>query len=141
MKSLNKTLLIGRLGKDPEEKTFGDGGKIINASLATSISWKDKQSGEWKDKTQWHTVVIKNTYILEKVMQLKKGDLVYCEGDLEYRKYTGQDGIEKTLTEIIVYPIRGVFDLVGSPVSETSVAAPAAKTKATYAELDDDLPF
>src|SRR5580700_11275422 len=141
MKSLNKTLIIGRLGKDPEEKTFNDGGKIVNATVATSISWKDKASGEWKDKVQWHSVVIKNTYIIEKVLNLKKGDLVYCEGDLEYRKYTGTDGVEKSLTEIVVYPIRGVFDMVGSPNSTEGAPLKAAHTKTTYAELDDDVPF
>jgi single-strand DNA-binding protein len=145
MKSLNKTILIGRLGKDPEERTFPDGGKIVNASLATSISWKDKNSGEWMEKTQWHNMIIKNAYIIEKVMQLKKGDLVYAEGDLEYRKYTGQDGIEKTITEIVIYPIRGIFDAIGKPDSldtQSSTEKPVKQnTKKNYDDLNDDLPF
>lgn len=145
MKSLNKTIIIGRLGKDPVEKSFPDGGKIVNATVATSIAWKDKNSGEWNEKTQWHNICIKNTYILDKVIQLKKGDMVYCEGDLEYRKYTGSDGIEKSITEIIVYPIRGLFDRIGDAPKADAVSEPETPkgkgTKASYAELDDDVPF
>lgn len=145
MKSLNKTILIGRLGKDPMDKTFPDGGKIVNVTMVTSLSWKDKNSGEWQEKVQWHNVVIKNNYIIDKVLQLKKGDMVYCEGDLEYRKYTGSDGIEKSLTEIVVYPIRGIFDRIGDAHKVDAEAEPektVSKTKkSSYAELDDDVPF
>ena len=145
MKSLNKTIIIGRLGKDPETKVFTDGGKIVNATIATSITWKDKKTDEWQEKVQWHSVCIKNTYIIDKVMTLKKGEMVYCEGDLEYRKYTGSDGVEKNITEIVVYPIRGMFDRIGDAAKENvehTVEKPKEKsTKVTYADLDDDVPF
>lgn len=121
MANLNKTMLIGRLGKTPVQNHYGEGLKNVTASLCTAVKWKDKDTGEWKEKPQWHNIVIKNTFAFDKALVLQKGDLVYCEGDLEYRKYTDKQGVEKTITEIVVYPYRGIFNqLVKNDISTAS---------------------
>ena len=101
--SLNKVILVGRLGRDPEVRNAQDGSKIVNLSIATSESWKDKNSGERKEKTEWHKVVIFNDAlggVAEKY--LKKGSKVYLEGQLQTRKWTDQQGQEKYTTEIAI---------------------------------------
>lgn len=132
--NLNKTTLIGRIGQPPVQNHYGEGLKNVTASLVTSLKWKDKDTGEWKEKPQWHKIVIKNTFAFDKALVLKKGDLVYCEGDLEYRTYTDKSGVEKTITEIVVYPYRGIFmQLTKSEVGDVS--------KMEIVLNDDDIAF
>ena len=112
--TVNKVILVGRLGKDPEVRSFQNGGKVVNMSVATSESWNDRSSGERKEKTQWHNVVIKNEKIAETAEKyLKKGATVYIEGSLETRKWTDQSGQEKYTTEVIVGQFRGEMTMLG----------------------------
>ena len=112
--SVNKVIIIGNLGRDPEVRTFGNGGKVVNLNIATSESWRDKASGERKERTEWHRVSILNEAlggIAEKY--LRKGSTVYIEGQLETRKWQDQAGVEKYTTEIVVRPYRGELTLLG----------------------------
>ena len=113
--SVNKVILIGNLGKDPEVRSLQNGGKVCNLSIATSESWKDKGSGERKERTEWHRVVIFNenlTMVAERY--LKKGSKVYIEGQIETRKWTDQSGAEKYSTEIVLRQFRGELTLLDS---------------------------
>ena len=113
--SVNKVILIGNLGKDPEVRSLQNGGKVCNLSIATSESWKDKGSGERKERTEWHRVVIFNenlTMVAERY--LKKGSKVYIEGQIETRKWTDQSGVEKYSTEIVLRQFRGELTLLDS---------------------------
>jgi single-strand DNA-binding protein len=106
--SVNRVILVGRLGKDPEVRTLNNGGKVVNLSLATSEQWTDKASSEKKDRTEWHRVVIWNERTANFAEQyLAKGALVYLEGALETRKYTDQSGAEKYTTEVVLRAFRG----------------------------------
>lgn len=107
MPSLNKVTIIGHLGRDPEVRTFQNGGQVCNFSVATSEKWKDKASGEMKQETEWHTVSVFNERIIKFAERLKKGSTVYVEGQLKTRKYTGKDGTEKYATEIVLKQYRG----------------------------------
>src|SRR5687767_11753517 len=99
--SVNKVILVGNLGKDPETRTFQSGDKVVNFSIATSESWKDKASGERKERTEWHKISVYNQGLINVCENyLKKGSKVYIEGQLETRKYTDKDGVEKYTTEI-----------------------------------------
>ena len=101
--SINKVILLGRLGADPEIRMSQDGKKIAKFSLATSESWKDKQSGEKKEKTEWHKVIIFSSGLADITEKyIKKGSLIYIEGQISTRKYTDQSGIEKYITEIVL---------------------------------------
>ena len=101
--SINKVILLGRLGADPEIRMSQDGKKIAKFSLATSESWKDKQSGEKKEKTEWHKVIIFSSGLADITEKyLKKGSLIYIEGQISTRKYTDQSGIEKYITEVVL---------------------------------------
>ena len=106
--SVNKVILIGNLGRDPEVRTLNDGSPVVTLSLATSESWKDKASGERRERTEWHRVVIFNEN-LAKVAEnyLKKGAKVYIEGQLQTRKWTDKDGNEKYTTEVVLQRYRG----------------------------------
>jgi len=111
--SVNKVILVGNLGRDPEVRHSPDGGRIVNLSVATSESWKDKSSGERKDKTEWHRVVIFNDKlgeIAEKYLQ--KGSKVFLEGQLQTRKWTDQSGQEKYTTEVVLSRYRGELTLL-----------------------------
>jgi single-strand DNA-binding protein len=106
--SVNKVILVGRVGKDPDVRSLNSGGKVVNLSVATSERWKDKDSGENKERTEWHRVVIWNERAANFAEQyLQKGALVYVEGALETRKYTDQSGIEKYTTEVVLRQFRG----------------------------------
>ncbi len=101
--SINKVILLGRLGADPEIRMSQDGKKIAKFSLATSESWKDKLSGEKKEKTEWHKIIIFSSGLADITEKyLKKGSLIYIEGQVSSRKYTDQSGIEKYITEIVL---------------------------------------
>lgn len=112
--SVNKVILIGNLGKDPEVRSMQNGGKVCNLRVATSETWKDKQSGERQERTQWHQVVIFNEPLIGIAERfLKKGSTVYLEGQLETRKWTDQSGAEKYSTEVVLRPFRGELTLLG----------------------------
>lgn len=111
--SVNKVILVGNLGADPDVRTMQSGGRVCNLSVATSESWKDKNSGERQERTQWHRVVVFNENIVgvcEKF--LKKGSKVYLEGQLETRKYTDNSGAEKYTTEVVLRPFRGELTML-----------------------------
>src|SRR5215208_8093468 len=111
--SVNKVILIGNLGKDPEIRRLGSGEPVVNLSLATSESWKDKSTGERKEKTEWHRVVIFNENLGKVAEQyLKKGAKVYVEGQLQTRKYTDKDGAEKYSTEVVLQNYRGELTML-----------------------------
>ena len=143
--SVNKVILVGNLGKDPEVRQTNNGGKIVNMTVATSESWKD-QSGQKQEKTEWHRVVIFNDRIADVAERyLTKGAKVYVEGALQTRKWTDQSGIEKYSTEIVIGKFNGVLTMLSgkgdsdaasrsdAPKSEPKAAAPIA--------LDDEIPF
>jgi single-strand DNA-binding protein len=112
--SVNKVILVGNLGKDPEIRTLNNGDKVANLSLATSEQWRDKASGERKEKTEWHRVVIFNDNIVKVVENyLKKGSTVYIEGSLQTRKWTDQQGVEKYSTEVVIQRFNGQLTMLG----------------------------
>lgn len=114
MAGVNKVILVGRLGKDPEKKDFANGGSVVNFTMATSETWRDKQSGERKEKTEWHNIVIRNENIGKVATQyLRKGSEVYIEGALTTRKWQDQSGADRYTTEIVVGPFRGEMTLIG----------------------------
>lgn len=111
--SLNKVILIGNLGRDPEVRRMGSGEPVVNLSVATSESWRDKQTGERREKTEWHRVVIFNEQIAKVAEQyLKKGMKVYVEGQLQTRKYQDQSGAEKFTTEVVLQRFRGELQML-----------------------------
>ena len=111
--SVNKVILIGNLGKDPEVRTMQNGGKVVSFSIATSETWNDKASGERKEKTQWHRIVIFNDRIGDVAERfLKKGAKVYVEGALESRKFTDKDGAEREITEVVLKAFRGELTML-----------------------------
>jgi single-strand DNA-binding protein len=113
--SVNKVILVGNLGKDPEVRNSQAGQKIVNFTLATSESWNDKMSGERKEKTEWHRVVIFNERIADVAEKyLKKGKKVYVEGSLQTRKWTDQSGQEKYTTEVVIDRFRGELTMLDS---------------------------
>ena len=111
--SVNKVILVGNLGKDPESRSFANGGKVVSFTLATSENWKDRNSGERKEKTQWHRVAIFNERLGEIAEKyLRKGSKVYLEGQLESRKYTDKDGQEREITEVVLGRFKGELTLL-----------------------------
>ncbi len=112
--SVNKVILVGNLGKDPEIRTLTSGDRVANLTVATSESWRDRASGEKKEKTEWHRIVIFNDNIVKVAEQyLKKGSTVYIEGALQTRKWTDQQGVEKYSTEIVLQKFRGELTMLG----------------------------
>ena len=111
--SVNKVILVGNLGRDPEVRYSQDGTKIVNFSMATSESWKDRQTGERREKTEWHRIVIFNEHLATVAENyIRKGSKVYVEGALQTRKWQGQDGIEKYTTEIVLQRFRGELTML-----------------------------
>ncbi len=165
--SVNKVILIGNLGKDPEVRSTQSGSKICNLSVATSESWNDRQTGERKERTEWHRVVIFNERLADVAEKyLRKGRKVYVEGALETRKYTDQSGQEKYTTEVVLRNFRGELTLLDSARGEEGGGAsegggyreraPAAARPAAAAarsggtpswdapkggDIDDEIPF
>ena len=115
--SVNKVILVGNLGRDPESRSFQNGGKVVNLRIATSETWKDRNTGERKEKTEWHTVKVFNeglANVAEKY--LRKGSKVYIEGALQTRKWTDQAGVEKYSTEIVLQGFNSVLTMLdGAP--------------------------
>jgi single-strand DNA-binding protein len=111
--SVNKVIIVGNLGADPEVRTFPSGGKVCNLSVATSETWRDKQTGERREKTEWHRVSIYNEALVRIAEQyLRKGSKVYLEGQLETRKWQDQSGQDRYTTEIALRPYRGEMTLL-----------------------------
>ncbi|MCK0166997.1 single-stranded DNA-binding protein [Jannaschia sp. S6380] len=111
--SVNKVILIGNLGRDPEVRTFGNGGKVCNLRIATSESWRDKNSGERKEKTEWHSVAIFNEGLVRIAEQyLKKGSKVYLEGQLQTRKWQDQSGADRYSTEVVLQGFNGTLTML-----------------------------
>ncbi len=111
--SVNKVILVGNLGRDPEARTFQNGGKVVNLRIATSETWRDRASGERKERTEWHSVAIFNENLAKIAEQyLRKGSKVYLEGQLETRKWQDQSGQERYTTEIVLRQFRGELTLL-----------------------------
>ncbi|KQO72580.1 MULTISPECIES: single-stranded DNA-binding protein [unclassified Methylobacterium] len=111
--SVNKVILVGNLGRDPETRRLASGDPVVNLRIATSESWKDKMSGERKEKTEWHAVVIYNENLARVAEQyLRKGSKVYIEGQLQTRKWADQSGVEKYTTEVVLQRFRGELTLL-----------------------------
>jgi single-strand DNA-binding protein len=147
--SINKVILVGNLGRDPEIRSTQDGMKIANLSLATSESWRDKTSGERRERTEWHRIAIFNERLAELAEKyLKKGSKIYVEGQLQTRKWTDQSGQERYTTEVVLSRFRGELTMLdgrgGGAAAEGGEAfaepAPAARGGGA-ADLDDDIPF
>ena len=161
--SVNKVILVGNLGKDPDVRHTQDGKAIVNLSIATTDSWRDKGSGERKEKTEWHRVVIFNENIAKVAEQyLKKGSQVYIEGQLQTRKWTDKDGVEKYSTEVVLQNFGGTLTMLGgkpgggdstasgfgggddfgssSPMEKPRGSGGAARQTFSR-DLDDEVPF
>jgi len=164
MSDINKVTVCGRLGTDPEFRTFPNGKEVMNLNMATSDKWKDKQTGEWKEDTQWHRISIFDSWKIGKMRHLRKGDQVYVEGKIVYRSWETQDGTKKYVTEIkvnqfdecrIIQPWPKDTDTVtpdymrsgnGKPTSideEVNRLASEYRNRKSDppAPLDDDIPF
>ena len=145
MAGLNRVILCGRLGADPESRSFPNGGKVVNIRLATSETWKDKNTGDRKEKTEWHSVAIFNEGIAGVAERfLKKGSEVLIEGQLETRKWQDQSGSDRYTTEVVIRPFGGSLTLVGgrgggdqAGQQEQRRDDPPAQSNA----LADDIPF
>ena len=141
--SVNKVILVGNLGRDPETRHTQGGDPITHLNIATSESWKDKQSGERREKTEWHRVVIFNPH-LAKVAQdyCRKGSKVYVEGQLQTRKWTDQSGAEKYTTEVVLQRFRGELQLLDSRQdSDNGGQQRPADEPQGGGGLDDSIPF
>jgi len=162
--SVNKVILVGNLGRDPEIRSTQDGMRIANLNLATSESWRDKMSGERKEKTEWHRVVIFNERLTELAEKyLRKGSKVYVEGALQTRKWTDNAGVEKYSTEIVLTRFKGELTMLdgardgarggagagesgydegyGEPAPRAAASAAAAPRGRANNDLDDEIPF
>ena len=160
--SVNKVILLGNLGRDPEVRSTQDGNKIVNLSLATSERWKDKTSGEQRERTEWHRVVIFNENLGRIAEQyLRKGSTCYIEGQLQTRKWTDQQDVEKYSTEVVLQRFRGELTLLGGRNDASGIADnsgfsggqvgydqnPSSGGEAgpppmrSTSDLDDDIPF
>ena len=162
--SVNKVILLGHLGRDPEVRTSQDGTKIVNLNIATSETWKDRATGERKERTEWHKVVIFNPNLGDVAERyLRKGSPVYVEGALQTRKWTDKDGIEKYTTEVVISRFKGELTLLGGRDGGSGHDAPSRGGSsgnggygdthgdgggggrpagwAPPADLDDDIPF
>lgn len=141
--SVNKVIIVGNLGRDPEIRTLNNGDRVASLRVATSETWKDKATGERKEKTEWISVVIFNENIVKVAEQyLKKGSTVYIEGALQTRKYTDQQGVEKYSTEVVLQRFNGVLTILGSSGGERQNDVAPTRKSGGY-PLDDmgDVPF
>ena len=144
--SLNKVMLIGRLGQDPEVRSTQDGRSLCTFSLATSENWNDKTTGEKREKTEWHRVVVFNEGLVNIIQQyVKKGSNVFIEGQLQTRKWEDKDGIEKYTTEVVLQGFNSTFKMLDSKNSGSSEDFSQDNSiedvKEFDSEIDDDIPF
>lgn len=152
MSSVNKVMLLGNVGRDPEIRFTQAGQKMANISLATADQWRDKQTGERKEKTEWHRVVIFDERLADVAEKyIRKGSKVYLEGALQTRKWTDNDGVEKYTTEVVLQRFKGSIVLLNKMASEGGAAdydqSPAGEERsegnagAGNDDLDDEIPF
>lgn len=148
MSSVNKVIIIGNLGADPEVKSFQNGGRIANLRIATSESWKDKQTGERKERTEWHSVAITGDGLAGVAERyLRKGSKVYIEGQLRTRKWTDRDGNDRYTTEVNVGGIGGVLVMLDGKGGDERDGGKSARNNGDWdnrqspADLDDEIPF
>ena len=146
MSSVNKVILIGNLGRDPESRTFPSGDRVVSFSLAMTESWRDKATGERKDKTEWVNVSIFNENIGKVAEQYcKKGSKIYLEGQLQTRKYTDKDGKERSATEVVLQKFRGGLTLLDSRKTDSARDEGQERRPAVGAsrqiDLDDEISF
>ena len=156
--SVNKVILIGNLGKDPEIRRLQDGRPVVNMRLATNETWRDKNTGERREKTEWHSIVVFNEGLCKVIEQyVKKGAKLYIEGQLQTRKWTDQSGQEKYTTEVVLQRFRGELTMLDTRgggeapgMAEAAGETPAyggppsggrAPAPASGRDLDDDIPF
>ena len=157
--SVNKVILVGNLGRDPEARQMQDGNSVVNLSLATSESWRDKNTGERREKTEWHRVVIFNERLVDVAQKyLRKGSKIYIEGQLQTRKWTDQSGVEKYSTEVVLQRFRGELQMLdragdggggGGDYNQDSQSGGASGGASGGSDggapsggnLDDDIPF
>ena len=141
--SVNKVILVGSLGRDPEVRAMQSGDKVVNMSVATSESWKDKSTGERKEKTEWHRVTVYNQGIAMVCENyLRKGAKVYIEGQLETHKWTDQSGVEKYSTEVVLRPFKGELTMLDSRSDGQATQKPQGQSLGlTDNEMEDSVPF
>jgi len=148
--SVNKVILIGNLGADPEVRNFDNGGKVCNLRIATSEQWKDKNTGERRERTEWHSVAIFNTGLVGVAEKyLKKGSKVYLEGQLETRKWQDQSGQDRYSTEVVLRPYASEMTLLdgnsggnsGGYAGGDAGAAQGGDQSAPSRDMDDEIPF
>ncbi len=146
--SLNKVTLLGNVGKEPEVRSTSDGREIATFSIATSESWRDKVTGEKKERTEWHRIVVFNDGLVNVVKNyVKKGSKLYIEGTLQTRKWVDNTGIEKYTTEIVLQNFSSTLILLDSKGSDDFMAAadslgkPTKQSTFDNSELDDEIPF
>ena len=144
--SVNKVILVGNLGRDPDVRRMTSGEPVVNLSVATSESWRDKASGERKERTEWHRVVIFNENLAKVAEQyLRKGSKIYLEGQLSTRKWTDKDGAEKYTTEIVLNRFRGELVMLDgrSEGGGAMARAGSGESPASFDrdDMDDEIPF
>ncbi|TNF09440.1 MAG: single-stranded DNA-binding protein [Gammaproteobacteria bacterium] len=139
-RGINKVILIGNLGNEPEAKYLPSGGAVTNITVATSESWKDKQTGQQQDRTEWHRVVFFNRLAEIAAEYLKKGSKVYIEGSLRTRKWQGQDGQDRYTTEIVASEMQ-MLDGKSENSSQPQQGAGKPDPDPGFDQFDDDIPF
>ena len=147
--SVNKVIIVGNLGRDPETRNFANGGKVVNLRIATSESWKDKQTGERKERTEWHSVSVMDEGLVKIAEQyLRKGSTVYIEGQLETRKWQDQSGADKYTTEVVLRPYRSTLTMLGGKRDDDggqrqddTGGGYSAPTSGGRDDLDSEIPF
>ncbi|KQN93863.1 single-stranded DNA-binding protein [Sphingomonas sp. Leaf231] len=166
MSSVNKVILVGNLGRDPESRSFQNGGGVVNFSIATSERWKDRSSGEQKERTEWHSIVVLNEGLQKVAMEyLRKGSKVYVEGQLRTRKWTDQKNVERYSTEVVLGVFNSALTLLdkresdpgrsdysgytdtagggaaGGSAGQRRGSVTSGSTTSGFEDLDDDVPF
>ena len=152
--SVNKVIIVGNLGKDPEVRTFPNGGKVCNFPVATSETWRDRNSGEKQERTQWHNIAIFSEPLVNIAERfLKKGSKIYIEGQLETRKWQDNSGADRYSTEVVLRPYRGEITLLDNkadsenvtsqPSSELLEKSPDPENVTSFSpdDFDDEIPF
>ena len=144
--SVNRVIIVGNLGRDPEVRNFPNGGKVVSLRIATSESWKDKQTGERKERTEWHSVSIFDDGLAKIAEQyLRKGSTVYIEGQLETRKWQDQSGADRYSTEVVLRPFRSTLTMVGGKreggEDDRPQGGSAPAGGAGRSDMDDEIPF
>lgn len=140
--SVNKVILIGNLGRDPEVRTFNNGGKVCNLRVATSETWKDKQTGERKERSEWHSIAIFQEGLVRIAEQyLRKGSKVYIEGKLQTRKWQDQSGQDKYSTEVVLQGYDGVLTMLDGRSDNNGSSAPSYQDPPARSNDLDEIPF